>query len=148
MTAVRQLLEVAPGVPVVLLTATTDERVAARALEAGARGFLTKHKSTSELVDAVRAALAGEVVVSSDVFPKVLAQLGLRANDGSELTGREAEVLELMASGLSNDEIASRLYISRNTVRSHVQHVLQKLGAHSRLEGVLIASRSGLLPTA
>lgn len=145
-TAVRRLKELDPAVRIVVLTATTDERVAARALEAGAEGFLTKHKPTSELIGAIRAAMTGEVVVSSDMFPKVMAQLGMRSHqDGWELTEREVEVLELMATGLSNDEIATRLYISRNTVRSHVQHVLQKLGAHSRLEGVLIANRAGLL---
>lgn len=145
-TAVRQLKKLDPAVRIVVLTATTDERVAARALEAGAEGFLTKHKPTSELISAIRAAMTGEVVVSSDMFPKVMAQLGMRSHqDGWELTEREVQVLELMATGLSNDEIGSRLYISRNTVRSHVQHVLQKLGAHSRLEGVLIANRAGLL---
>lgn len=137
-----------PDVQVVLLTSSTDERVLVEALEAGASGYVTKHKGSAEVVDAVAAAAAGEVVVSPDMLARLLPRLSPQPQPqrlGDDLTPRESEVLGLMAEGATNDEVADRLFISRNTVRNHVQNILTKLGAHSRLEAVVIATRSGLV---
>jgi DNA-binding NarL/FixJ family response regulator len=139
-----------PDVQVVLLTSSTDDRVLVEALEAGASGYVTKHKGSAEVVDAVAAAAAGEVVVSPDMLARLLPRLSPQPHGqrlGSDLTPRESEVLGLMAEGSTNEEVADRLFISRNTVRNHVQNILTKLGAHSRLEAVVIATRTGLVRT-
>jgi DNA-binding NarL/FixJ family response regulator len=137
-----------PDVQVVLLTSSTDDRVLVEALEAGASGYVTKHKGSAEVVDAVAAAAAGEVVVSPDMLARLLPRLSPQPQAqrlGGDLTRRESEVLGLMAEGATNEEVADRLFISRNTVRNHVQNILTKLGAHSRLEAVVIATRTGLV---
>ena len=147
-TTTRAIKTAHPDVQVVLLTSSTDDRVLVEALEAGASGYVTKHKGSSEVVDAVAAAAAGEVVVSPDMLARLLPRLSPQPQQqrpGGDLTPRETEVLELMAEGATNDEVADRLFISRNTVRNHVQNILTKLGAHSRLEAVVIATRTGLV---
>lgn len=147
-TTTKSIKDAHPDVQVVLLTSSTDDRVLVEALEAGASGYVTKHKGSAEVVDAVAAAAAGEVVVSPDMLARLLPRLSPQPQPqrpGGDLTPRESEVLELMAEGATNDEVADRLFISRNTVRNHVQNILTKLGAHSRLEAVVIATRSGLV---
>lgn len=137
-----------PDTKVVILTSFGDDTVLVRALEAGCSGFLTKHKSAREVERAVRLAAEGEALISPDVLVRLLPKLSRSETErkvGSDLTARELEVLELLAEGLSGDAIASRLYLSPNTVRNHVQNLLPKLGAHSRLEAVSIATRAGLL---
>jgi DNA-binding NarL/FixJ family response regulator len=137
-----------PDAKVVILTSYSDDTVLVRALEAGCSGFLTKHKSAREVERAVRLAAEGEALISPDMLVRLLPKLSRTEPErkiGSDLTARELEVLELLAEGLSGDAIASRLYLSPNTVRNHVQNLLPKLGAHSRLEAVSIATRAGLL---
>lgn len=149
-TTTRAIKTAHPDVQVVLLTSSTDDQVLVEALEAGASGYVTKHKGSAEVVDAVAAAAAGEVVVSPDMLARLLPRLSPQPQQhrpGNDLTPRESEVLELMAEGATNDEVADRLFISRNTVRNHVQNILTKLGAHSRLEAVVIATKTGLVKT-
>jgi two-component system, NarL family, response regulator DevR len=137
-----------PETKVVMLTSFSDDNVLIGAIEAGCSGFLTKHKSAREVVSAVRLAAAGEALISSDMLARLLPRLSRREPErrlGSDLTAREVEVLGLLAEGLSSEAIAGRLFLSQNTVRNHVQNLLAKLGAHSRLEAVSIAARSGLL---
>ena len=137
-----------PEANVVMLTSFADESVLVGAIEAGCCGFLTKHKSAQDVVSAVRLAAAGEAWISPDRLVRRLPRLrrSTKAHQlGSDLTAREREVLALLADGLSSEAIASRLYLSANTVRNHVQSLLTKLGAHSRLEAVSIAARAGLL---
>jgi DNA-binding NarL/FixJ family response regulator len=142
----RQLADSHPEVRVVILTSATDEAVLIGALQAGATGFVTKHESATKVAEAAIAAAQGRVVVSSEVLSHLLPRApALPAEESRTLTSRELEVLELMGDGASSAEIGTRLFISRNTVRSHVQAVLNKLGAHTRLEAVVIATKSGLI---
>jgi DNA-binding NarL/FixJ family response regulator len=135
-----------PGASVVMLTSFSDDAVLLAAIEAGCSGFITKHRAGHEVVAAVRSAAAGEVLISPALLARLLPRLRrepLRA--ASKLTARELEVLELLAEGLSNHAIADRLSVSHNTVRNHVQNLLTKLHAHSRLEAVATAVRQGLI---
>lgn len=146
--ATRAVKAAVPDAKVVMLTSFADESVLVGAIEAGCCGFLTKHKSAQDVVTAVRLAAAGEALISPDMLVRLLPRLRRGTQErgvGSDLTAREREVLGLLAEGLSSEAIAARLFLSANTVRNHVQSVLTKLGAHSRLEAVSIAARAGLL---
>lgn len=138
--------EVRPEAKVVMLTSFTDEATLVAAIEAGCSGFITKHKASSELTAAIRLAADGEAVISPDMLVLLLPRLARTSRGvGSDLTARELEVLQLLGDGASKDDIADRLFVSPNTVRNHIQSVLSKLGAHSRLEAVAVASREGLI---
>ena len=135
-----------PDVRVVMLTSFVDEEVLVGAIEAGCSGYVTKHKSAEELTTAVRLAAEGEALVSPDMLARLLPRLRRTHHGvGWDLTAREREVLNLLAIGESKEAIARRLFLSTNTVRNHIQNILTKLGAHSRLEAVATASREGLL---
>jgi len=136
-----------PSAQVVLLTSNADEDVLISAIEAGASGYITKHKPAAEVTAAVRAAANGETLVSSDMLARLLPRVSQRRTThvGHDLTAREVEVLELLVEGTPNHELAQRMGISRNTVRNHVQNLLTKLGVHSRLEAVALATREGLV---
>jgi DNA-binding NarL/FixJ family response regulator len=134
------------AVPVVILTGVNDEAAFRDALEAGCAGYITKDRPLDELVGAVRAAALGEMAVSPALLGRVLPRLrGSDRAQGRPLTPREAEILALVADGLSNKAIAAELGLRLHTVRNHVQNVLTKLGAHSKLEAVALATRAGLL---
>jgi two-component system, NarL family, nitrate/nitrite response regulator NarL len=143
----RAILERRPESRVIALTALHDASVADEALAVGFSGYLTKDTQLGTLMDAIRVVLDGEVVVPGHLVRSV--QRPGPADDDvallvSQLTGRELEVLELLAAGRPSDAIASSLHISRNTVRTHVQSIHAKLGVHSRLEAAAFASRHGL----
>lgn len=144
-SATRAIKAALPDTKVVLLTSNADEDVLVAALEAGASGYVTKHKPAAEVTAAVRAAANGEMLVSSDMLARLLPRMNRAAPARYDLTARELEVLELLAAGTPNIELAQRMGISRNTVRNHVQNLLTKLGVHSRLEAVALANREGLL---
>jgi DNA-binding NarL/FixJ family response regulator len=121
-----------PAIMVVMLTGSTEDRVLVAAIDAGCSGFLTTDLASAEVVTAVRAAAAGEALIS----PTQLARLSPRLNRthrslGSDLTDHEREILRLLAQGRTNKVIAGELFLSVNTVRNYVQSVLSKLGAHS-----------------
>jgi NarL family two-component system response regulator LiaR len=144
--ATRAIAERAPGVAILLLTRTLDEELAIIGLRAGASGHLVKEAPMPDLVDAVRRTAAGEPVLSPGVARRLIERMRAAPDAGlgvrpvrSELTGREWEVLDLLCAGLSVDGIADRLVLSRETVRTHVKHVLRKLGAHSQPEAIRIA---------
>ncbi len=128
---------------VVVLTTSPDHRSLTRALDAGASGFLSKDQRLDELVDAIHQVVAGRVVVAPALLP-VLLQAG-EDSSARLLSRREADVLQLMADGASNHEIAERLHLSHHTVRNHVQHIFARLGAHSKLQAVAIGLRRGLV---
>jgi DNA-binding NarL/FixJ family response regulator len=133
-------------VEVVALTSFgEDERVHA-ALEAGASGFLLKDADADEVASAVRAAHRGELQLEPAVARSLLASLRARAEDSKmELTTREVEIVRLLAAGRANKEIAGELAISERTARTHVSHILAKLGLSSRTQAALWAVREGLV---
>ena len=143
---VRSLLAASPNSKVLVLTGSTDARALTESIAAGCRGYITKDRGSAELVQAVRTVHAGEVFVTQRMLAGLLPKLTRPvAHVGDDLTERESRVLQLMTEGLSNREIATQLYLSVHTIRNHVQSVLSKLRAHSRLEAVIVANREGLL---
>jgi DNA-binding NarL/FixJ family response regulator len=135
-----------PDTKVIMLTGFVDDSVLLAAIEAGCCGFVTKDRAVMELVAAVRAAADGEALIPPALLARLLPKLGHSNRGlGNDLTRREHEVLTLMAEGLSNKAIAQRMAISVNTVRNHVQNLMMKLQAHSRLEAVASAAREGLI---
>ncbi len=137
-------------VTVLILTASADQRAHARAVEAGAAGVLRKSVRIGDIIDAVRRLEAGEMLLSPSEVGELLrlaseqrmqdreAQLAIES-----LTPREREVLQGLAGGLSDKEIAEQLYLGLGTVRSHVVSILKKLGVHSRLQALVFAVRYG-----
>ena len=144
--ATRAVKDVRPEAKVVMLTSFADEETLVAAIEAGCSGFVPKHKGTAELTVAIRLAADGEAVVSPDMLALLLPRLARSERGlGHDLTRREREVLELLGEGESKERIGERLFLSPNTVRNHIQGILSKLGAHSRLEAVAVAVREGLI---
>ncbi|MFI7295112.1 response regulator [Streptomyces sp. NPDC050121] len=143
--AVRRLRAVAPDVPVVMLTSYSGRVDVVRALEAGARGYVLKAGPPEELFRAVRGAAAGALGLAADVVGELVAQVPTLER---ELSGREVEVVRLLADGLSNRSIAEALFLSEATVKTHLVRVYRKLGADNRAAAVSEAVRRGLLDLA
>jgi DNA-binding NarL/FixJ family response regulator len=144
--AIAGLLGIRPSAKIVVLTATASDRVLVAAMEAGAAGFIAKTQRLDDVIDGVRAAALGESVVSAKLLTRLLPRLHRQSGGGrAELTEREREILDLLARGLSNADIAQQLTISVHTVRNHVANLSAKLGAHSKLEVLAIAVREGLV---
>ena len=145
--SIEELRSLRDGIAFVVLTASTSDSVLVAAVQAGASGFVSKTRGVVEVTTAVRAAAAGEAVISPEMLMRLLPRFRGAATEPSlKLTDREQEVLELLAEGLSNAAIGERLVVSVHTVRNHVANLANKLGAHSRLEVLSIAMRTGLLP--
>lgn len=143
---ITAVLGAAPGTPVVLVTAVDDEAVLLAAIEAGCAGFVLKSANLQEMRDAVHRASQGESLISPRVLRRLLDRLDRTHHRRSDhLSERERDVLALAVEGLTNADIAARLFLSVHTVRNHMQSVLSKLGAHSKLEAAAIATREGLL---
>ncbi|MFI6097058.1 response regulator [Lentzea sp. NPDC051213] len=137
---------VAGGARVLVLTGEATASIAARVAETGGAGLILKSARLDELVDAVLKVAAGESVFDPKLLAGVLDRLTGRVKlTGATLTAREQETLLLLADGAGTDQISTRLGVARNTARNHVQRVLDKLGARSKLEAVSIARREGLL---
>jgi DNA-binding NarL/FixJ family response regulator len=147
--AMRRLHELVPDTRVIVLTSFLDEDRLLPAIQAGAAGYLLKNAEPAELARAIRAANAGEAIID----PTAAARLVRAISDGpipsasssERLTRREHEVLELIARGQSNKRIAFVLGISEKTVKTHVGHVLAKLGVTDRTQAALLAVREGLV---
>jgi NarL family two-component system response regulator LiaR len=141
--AMERILHGAPGTHVVMLSATQGDDVGLAALRAGASGFLAKDMGIERVVEAVRSVLAGEIATSTDMTRRLVEHLRATPEFGigmrpvkSQLTSREWEVLDLLTAGRSTTEMADRLYLTPNTVHSHVKNLTRKLGVHSRAEAV------------
>jgi DNA-binding NarL/FixJ family response regulator len=144
--AIAELRGIRPSVKIVVLTASTSDRVLVAAMEAGAAGFIAKTQRLDDVIAGVRAAAQGESVVSAALLARLLPRIRRGGGGGgTELTERELEILDLLAHGLSNADIARQLTISVHTVRNHVANLSAKLGAHSKLEALSIAVRQGLV---
>jgi DNA-binding NarL/FixJ family response regulator len=135
-----------PGVKVVAVTSFVEEEKVHAALDAGASGYLLKDAEADEVASAVRAARRGEVHLDPAVARQLTASLrrGPSADPKALLTGREREILLLVAQGKANKEIAAELVISERTARTHVSNILAKLGLTSRTQAALWAVREGL----
>ena len=143
--AIPELRAIRPSMNIVVLTAADSDHVLVQAIEAGAAGFVSKTRGLGEVTAAVRAAAAGEAVISPEMLSRLLPKLTRSAGPEPELTRREQEVLNMLAQGLSNAAIAEQLTVSVHTVRNHIANLSAKLGAHSKLEVLSIAIRRGLL---
>ena len=149
---VDKIIQVAPNTKVVLLTSSESEEDLLRAIKAGARGYIVKDTPMETLVAGLASVLGGGAVVSPamggklfDTVAHLLRHRDLNAARRPTLTGREIEVLQSIADGLTSREIGDKLYISENTVKNHVRNILDKLQLKSRSEAVLYAMREDLI---
>ncbi|GAA3448578.1 response regulator [Dactylosporangium matsuzakiense] len=144
--ATRRLKQQLPEVRVVVLTTYSDDRSVLEALRAGAKGYLTKEAGGEEILAAMRRVLQDGAALDPAVQHHVLNALHNPVPNNSDgLTPREVEVLALIAEGLSNAEIAARLFISEGTVKSHVNHLLAKIGGRDRAQAVAYAYRNNII---
>ncbi len=148
--ATQRLSAVAPLVHVLVLTVVADEHQVMDALLAGASGYLLKDAPIDQIIDGIRASARGESMIS----PRVAGQLVQRLRQpsglppsltGAELTPREEQVLELLARGADNREIAQALFLSEHTVKNHVSSILAKLQVENRIQAAVRAVRGGLV---
>jgi DNA-binding NarL/FixJ family response regulator len=140
--AIRRLAAEAPGVAVVMLTSYAGRADVVRALEAGARGYVLKAGPPEELFRAVRGAAAGALGLAPEIVGELVGQV---VSPEQELSGREVEVVRLMAEGLSNRAIAGALFLSEATVKTHLVRVYRKLKVDNRAAAVSEAVRRGVL---
>ncbi|WP_062383797.1 response regulator [Demequina iriomotensis] len=156
LTATREVLAAHPDARIVILTTFDDDEYVYEALRAGASGFLLKSVEGDALVSAVHVVAAGEALLAPEVTRRVIEQFAKGASAPAadpepspeaigDLSDREVEVLRLMARGLSNQEIAAELYVSSTTVKTHVSHILTKLGVRDRVQAVVEAYDSGIV---
>ncbi|HXF82803.1 MAG TPA: response regulator transcription factor [bacterium] len=149
--ATQRLKAAHPQIQVLALTMHEDESYVFQLLRAGAAGYVLKRAAAQDLVQAVRAAARGEAFLYPSVARRVVEDYLKRVEAGEErerydgLTAREKEILTLIAQGLSNQQIAEKLFISIKTVQTHRAHILEKLGLHDRTELVRYAIRKGLI---
>jgi DNA-binding NarL/FixJ family response regulator len=148
--ATRRIKESSPATKVVIMTAHEDEGLLVEAVEAGASGFLRKTEGVDEFIGAVKAAADGEILVDRAALARLLPRVAKERQERREaqlligqLTEREREILAQLATGLRNEDIAAKLFISPQTVQTHVRNLLGKLGVHSKLEAVAFAVRHG-----
>ena len=148
----QQVTALSPLTRVVVLTISSDDNDVMDAVMAGACGYLLKDSSIHDLVGGIRAAAAGESLISPQIATKVLQRLRAHATNAdaaekvaAELSEREIEVLKLIANGKDNAEIARDLYISPKTVKNHISNILMKLQIENRIQAAVYAVRSGLV---
>ncbi len=140
-----------PLARVVMLTAIKDDETVLESIQAGADGYLTKDRAADDVVQAVRAAYAGETLLPRSVILEIARRVAAAKERGDDrkmiepLTPRELEVLRALTDGLSTPEICERLYIAPNTLRTHVQNIMGKLRVHSKLEAVAFALKNRLV---
>lgn len=172
LAATVEVLKATPSSRVVILTTFDDDEYLYGALRAGASGFLLKSADGDTLVNAVRIVAAGEALLAPEVTRRVIEQFARGAREDAalltpqpavavptgevadglgggnvcgDLSDREVEVLQLLARGLSNQEIAAELFVSNTTVKTHVSHILTKLGVRDRVQAVVEAYDSGIV---
>jgi DNA-binding NarL/FixJ family response regulator len=150
--ATRRIKEISPSTKVVVMTAHDDDRLLIEAVEAGASGFLAKNEAAGEVLAAVKAAADGEVLIDPATLTRLLHQVAREREEKrgaqlllEDLTERERQILDLLAHGIRNDDIARELRISPQTVQTHVRNILAKLRVHSKLEAVAFAVKHGAI---
>ncbi|WP_201774291.1 response regulator [Demequina flava] len=157
LAATREVLAASPDTHIVILTTFDDDEYVYEALKAGASGFLLKSAEGDALIDAVRVIASGEALLAPEVTRRVIerfAAADIPADPDEhvpspeaigDLSEREVEVLQLMSRGMSNQEIAQELWVSATTVKTHVSHILTKLGVRDRVQAVVEAYDSGIV---
>jgi len=151
--ATRRLLDGNGDTKVVMLTTFDMDEYVYEAFRAGASGFLVKDVPPEQLIAGIRSVASGDALLAPSVTQRLIQEFVRRPPDGirtpspklSGLTAREVEVLQMMARGLSNGEIASELFVSETTVKTHVAHLLSKLGVRDRVQAVVFAYESGVV---
>ena len=141
LTATKTLLQRLPDVSVLIFTAFSERTLLSRGLESGAKGYILKEAPHETLVRAIEKVAAGETFIDPALMPSFLT--GKERDE--MLTAREREILQLLADGMSNADVAQRLFISQETVKSHVRHILAKLEADTRTHAVAIALRDAII---
>ena len=151
LAATRAVKQAHPQVSVIMLTMQDDPNYLVEAIAAGAAGYLLKDAPRSDLLRAVRAVARGELFMDSGLMARSLQRLASATRPGgvavsplASLTNREREVLECIAQGMSNKEIASNLAVTVATAKTHVEHIIQKLEVSDRTQAAVLAVRSGL----
>ncbi len=129
-----------PDARVIIVTSSEGDVEMQRALEGGARGYMLKSMPPAELLDAIRRVHAGKKAIP----PEIASQLAIHLSD-EVLTTREVEILQQVAEGNRNRDIAERLFISEGTVKVHIKHIMEKLGANDRTQAITIAVRRGII---
>jgi DNA-binding NarL/FixJ family response regulator len=147
--ATRRILAEDKGARILILTTFDLDEYVYEALSAGASGFVLKDDSPEQLLAAIRTVAAGDALLSPTVTKKVIKQFARRPRlapptELDELSERERDVFRLMTEGLSNGEIGQELFISETTVKTHVTHILQKLGLRDRVQAVVLAYQTGI----
>jgi DNA-binding NarL/FixJ family response regulator len=147
--ATRRILATDDTARILILTTFDLDEYVYEALRAGASGFVLKDDSPEQLIAAIRTVSAGEALLSPTITKRVIQKFARMPRPAApkeldDLSGREREVFRLMTRGLSNGEIAQELYISETTVKTHVTHILQKLGLRDRVQAVVLAYQTGL----
>jgi len=137
--AIRQIKKLRPETRIIALTSFAEDNKIWSAIQAGAEGYLLKGVSPTDLAEAIKSVHNGAAAVNPDIAKKLMLHVSGRDRIGSAetLTPRELEVLELISEGLSNDEIASTLFVSLHTVKTHVHNILHKLGMTHRVQAAL-----------
>ncbi len=148
--ATRQIKASQPSTAVLILSAYDNDQYIMALLEAGAAGYLLKNVSGKDLINAIRAVYAGEAVLHPAIAQKVFSRFGVGQDSSeptqlAELSERETEILKLAAQGMSNQDIADKLFVSRRTVQAHLANIFRKMDVGSRTEAVLQALRKGWL---
>ena len=139
--ATKELMEKEPNTAVLIFTAYSERSLLARGLESGAKGYILKEAPHETLVRAIEKVAGGDSFIDPALMPAFLS-----GKDREEmLTAREREILQLLADGMSNADVAEKLFISQETVKSHVRHILTKLEADTRTHAVAIALRDAII---
>jgi DNA-binding NarL/FixJ family response regulator len=139
--ATKELLERVPETAVLIFTAYSERSLLTRGLESGAKGYVLKEAPHQTLVRAIEKVAEGDGYIDPALMPAFLTGRGKE----DILTGREREILQLLADGMSNADVAEKLFISQETVKSHVRHILSKLEADTRTQAVAIALREAII---
>ncbi|MBI5030916.1 MAG: response regulator transcription factor [Chloroflexi bacterium] len=141
--ALHQLHESTPNLPVIMLTVSEKDADLITAIRAGARGYFLKNVDTEELFAGLRRAASGQSVVDPALTERLFHHVIDASNSNSPLSHREAEILQLIAAGCTNAEIATKLFVSPNTIKTHIARIFEKLDTTSRNEAVARAKSQG-----
>lgn len=148
--AIRQLRKTDPDLPVLVLTTYTDDKWLFDAIRAGANGYLLKDRPRQELIDAIKGTASGDSYLDPAVTKRVLDSVAsvpepMESSSDLDLSQREQDILQLLVEGLSNADIAQRLFLSEGTVRNYLSGLFTKLGVSDRTQAVVVALRRGLV---